>query len=372
MRFKIESNLFKLSVSPTVHLVPNNAIIQTVPSTKTFADLKQQVTTTSVELATGTQDMQTLQRLKAPQVGCGSVPVLPEVEFAIEATSTSRRRLQHKGSAAECNNVTNFFCWFQCLEIPDANNLDSYVDSGKSLYCLDPAVLAKSSGDIALAADPCEVGRVHNAACQGSWQTTADDVPLTIEFDRPPSVEFDPNKFCYGGTSMYMDGFHWVHDSVCVIYLFPGWVLSSKAKLAAASVGTIGIGILVEGIIWQRRALFQNMQAGPGRLGIGSILYGLQLTVGYFAMLVVMTYSGVLFLCTVIGLVLGNMLFNAKDGWIASRQSLSARKAVSKPCCAEEALEDGTTRKIIIESGNSTSSDGGVPEGVTPCCQHSA
>lgn len=265
-------------------------------------------------------------------------------------------------------------------------------------------MLHKSAGDVQAATEPCEKGFVHNAACTGSWQPTAEGVHLTVEFEHQQhsnhsghdgdnkstssstSTLWDPDRFCYGGTSMYMDGFHWVHDSLCVIYLFPGWVLSTKAKLAAASVGTVVMAALLEGIIWQRRELLRTLPAGGLRLSVGSLLYGVQLSLGYLVMLVIMTYSGVLFLCTVTGLVLGNVLFNAKDGLMASRrrenpQEESAAHGIpadgdhqfdkdgdlpmkSAPCGCED-------KAYTVESGNAPS-DHDIPDGATPCCQHAS
>ena len=40
-------------------------------------------------------------------------------------------------------------------------------------------------------------------------------------------------------------------------------------------------------------------------------MYGVNVTSGYFAMLVAMTYSVELFSCMIVGLVLGHALFNS-------------------------------------------------------------
>jgi hypothetical protein len=356
--------------------------VQTVPTTKTFGQLKEQITTTSIELATGHRDAAKLQRLTAPTLGCGTFePLAPSVkEQSQDYMSTSsrmtgrqRRRLQHVGSPTDCNNVTNFFCWYQCLDIPDADQVTAYLSEGFSLYCLDPSVLPSS--DLSQAAEPCEEGYVHNPACTGSWQPTEDGVPKTVHFANEtshhnnglPSTHSSTTRegFCYGGTSMYMDGFHWVNEGLCVIYLFPGWILSTRTKLAVASVGTIMGGTFLEGIIWQRRRVLQSMNQGYGRLGVGGLFYGLQLTVGYLLMLVVMTYSGVLFLSTVSGLVMGNLVFNSKDSLVSSWKTKSGTTTHTDPV---EAMDD-PCMYVEVESGGDSDNQN-VPEGATPCCQH--
>lgn len=52
---------------------------------------------------------------------------------------------------------------------------------------------------------------------------------------------------------------------------------------------------------------------------MSTLIYGgVQLTIGYFLMLVVMTYSGPLFLCVVVGLVMGHAAFNARGAMKAA------------------------------------------------------
>lgn len=111
-----------------------------------------------------------------------------------------RRRMQHQDPSA-CNNVTNFFCWMQCLEIPSANQAEGYVNEGYSLYCLDPAILASSGNRVSEAAAPCEAGFVHNANCLGSWQPTAPGVPAATVNVTADATDFE-QPFCYSGTTM--------------------------------------------------------------------------------------------------------------------------------------------------------------------------
>lgn len=165
----------------------------------------------------------------SPVDGCGITTSDVVYDESSAVSKQSRRRLQHVNSPANCNNMTNFFCWYQCINIPDSEHAEDYVYDGYSLYCLDPGLLSSSDNPIPDAVDKCKGGYVHNSNCQGSWQETDKTVPgykLPYEVKKKEQLDKElgnnstssaisyPNpitgdKYCYGGTSMYMDGFTW-------------------------------------------------------------------------------------------------------------------------------------------------------------------
>ncbi|KAL7514166.1 hypothetical protein ACHAXN_013268 [Cyclotella atomus] len=330
----------------------------------------------------------------------------------------NRRRMQHVGSPANCNNETNFFCWYQCLSIPNAEHSLDYLRDGHSLYCLDPSMLSDNS--VADAAAPCKDGYTHNSACSGSWQVT-DPSLEGYEFPNYAAVLAEEEKaaaaaaaaypapengdaYCYGGTSMYMDGFNWI-GSTCVIYLFPQWVLSTPGKFALGCLGSILFGILLEYVLWKRRVVY-TMSPGRRRLVLSVLVYGLQLTMGYFIMLVIMTYSGPLFVSVVGGMMMGHATFNAQDSFMKwrdgpvkdsqeagdgtsehgrvdrastelsnsyqnvktnSRKSSEADEEALGGCCGMGVKNSpekkyGATEKTKLKEN--------IPEGATPCCQY--
>lgn len=318
-------------------------------------------------------------------MGCGVEEPLVQGEAGKSHVVLSpRRRLQHVQNANACNNSTNFFCWMQCLDIPSADQAQGYVNEGYSLYCLDPAILASSGNRVSNAAAPCRVGYVHNANCQGSWQPTAPGVvSADVKVDTDAVID---ERFCYGGTSMYMDGFHWL-DTACVIYLFPEWVLTTPGALVGASIGTLIAGILLEGVIQQRRQVVKRFRPGYSRLAVSAAFYGIQLTMGYFLMLVVMTYSGPLFLCVVLGLVGGHIFFTAQDAiWKGGKAKKTdkpgettqhlcqgdCKKECTGYCAALENVEQPVHPEGECNCNSQTDDDdnAGVPEGGTPCCQN--
>lgn len=352
----------------------------------------------------------------SPVDGCGTT-VFNEKSASTVSLGTpkqSRRRLQHVGSPANCNNQTNFFCWYQCIDIPSSEQAEQYVQEGRSLYCLDPAKLSSSDSSIADATEPCKGGYIHNSNCKGSWQETDESIagyklPYEVEEKGPDGLILPvtdvSGEYCYGGTSMYMDGFNWL-GTTCVIYLFQSWVLSTPEKFALAALGSILLGIALEFVLWKRRSVY-TLSPGFHRLCLSAGVYVLQLTMGYIIMLVVMTYSAPLFISTVGGMMLGHVFFNAQDSLVKVRaekknridademvdangsRSLSRAETVSNTefgtfqnnGTADDALENG-------EGGDSTKSPperendkldvtentklrGSFPsDGATPCCQY--
>jgi Ctr copper transporter family len=404
-----------------VFLVPESAILQTVPTTQTFGDMKKNMAWNQRKKKTNEERTTQDETTETPfvSIGCG---VEPEdwdgrSSSSMDHRHQQRRRLQHAVEPSACNNVTNFFCWMDCLDIPNHEQAAGYVTEGYSLYCLDPTILARTGNQVSKAMEPCD-GQTHNSNCLGSWQPTVPGIAgASVQLvDRNGSGgdghdDDEEQPYCYGGTSMYMDGFHWTHP-ICVIYLFPNWALTSRVKFTMAAIGTLLFGILLEAVILNRRTVMNSLTmkkkqaVGPNqRLLVSATYYGAQLTMGYMIMLVVMTYSGVLFFCSVLGLVCGHVIFNAKDAlWFryknksktnnsphhttaqatadtsyqqvgvlkeedgveAPLQDMSNRSSTeSSPtriCCALGAEEEYKSKDDEEEND--------VPEGSTPCCQY--
>ena len=336
---------------------------------RTFADMKDSM---NLLLKRGDTLVGTeVQSVDDISIGCG-LQNDNEVASTIQ-TIERRRRVQHVQNADACNNVTNFFCWMQCLDIPSAGKTAAYASEGYSLYCLDPAILAQSGNQVSKAVAPCKNGYVHNSNCLGSWQPTAPGV-IAIDVKVNQTGPLD-KSYCYGGTSMYMDGFHWL-DSACIIFLFPSWVLSSPGRIAVACFGTILLGILLEKVIHERRYFLLRFDSGYGRLAVSALCYGIQLTMGYFVMLIVMTYSGPLFLSSIIGLMFGHVLFNAKDAifptqiWNRSKVIGSPMDSLGNATLDQEETPICCHKNISGEPAKEEQQSDHVPEGITPCCMN--
>jgi copper transporter 1 len=331
-----------------VSLVPNDAIIQEYPKPSTIADMRRLMSVSSAKRRYS--DTNPLANDQVT-IGCGNVDLEMNGEgtsFAshgIEQGTTSaipaRRRLSMVPDASYCNNSTNFYCWMTCQDIPNNQNAAQLIKDGKSLYCLDSSALFNYGGDVAKAVSPCEdpetgtPGGAMNTNCIGSWQPTAPNVPaqdVVINSTQP----FDAQPFCYGATSMYMEGFQW-RGVVCVVYLFPFWIISSKGKMIATCIVTIFLAVLLEGVIFARKAFLQRLPRISIRVAVSTLMYGCQLTLAYFIMLVVMTYSGPLFLSVIVGLMVGHLGFSiiGKEGMLFDEGAT--------PCCLSDVSPIGNS-----------------------------
>lgn len=323
----------------------------------------------------------------SPVDGCGttifeSSPFDDEKVAPSFYTRTNRRRLQHVNSPANCNNVTNFFCWHQCIGIPNSDYVEDYVRDGYSLYCLDPSIMVSTDNSIPDATGPCKGGYAHNANCVGSWQGTdesvagyefpglkqklakeAQEIEETESYPVPEEFE---EQYCYGGTSMYMDGFHW-QDSTCVILLFPSWVLSTPGKFGLACFGSILFGIVLELVLYKRRSVYA-LPAGFRRLILSAFVYGAQLTMGYFIMLIVMTYSGPLLLSCIIGMVIGHVMFNAQDALVKKYGDDVKKKEQrnGSPLRNGSTLRNSSELRSYQNGGRTSESDYEVENGGSP------
>jgi len=321
-----------------MHLVPENAIIQTFPTKATFADMRQSMLLRSQNKTYSESIIDTNE--EDISIGCGFAPISkPEKQVTPTARSiTQRRRLVHVDPSA-CNNGTNFYCWMVCTSIPDVENAAAFIEQGKSLYCADKN---KIDSGLKTATENCQSrsgipGGAMNSNCVGMWHSSGVGIPSqkvkipeNRRFVSNLSIQEETSKeeYCYSGTSMYMNGFQW-KGIYCVIYLFPSWVLNTQWKMILAFSGTFFISIGLEGIITGRRIVLPIIKGKNTRLVVSTITYGIQLTLGYLIMLIVMTYSLPLFFSVILGLMAGHFLFHL-----------------------------------------STNSDPVVGEGATPCCQN--
>eukprot|EP00471_Norrisiella_sphaerica_P006583 CAMPEP_0184490978 /NCGR_PEP_ID=MMETSP0113_2-20130426/19326_1 /TAXON_ID=91329 /ORGANISM="Norrisiella sphaerica, Strain BC52" /LENGTH=590 /DNA_ID=CAMNT_0026875137 /DNA_START=122 /DNA_END=1894 /DNA_ORIENTATION=+ len=202
--------------------------------------------------------------------------------------------------SAKCQE-DEFHCWMRCWS---QNELNETCTSSQHLECL-----STSTGE---ACDPEKMG------CM------------------PQCVDEKDQAFCNRDTavSMYMEGFVNPGGSkqACVILLFQDWVLDTKAKFIGACFGVIIMGVALEMLIFlrrrQRSPKFRKMIPNLVYVMIEGISYGLQTCLGYFLMLIAMTFSIPLFVCLIVGLALGHVIFNT-SGPVAEGAT---------PCCEATSL----------------------------------
>jgi hypothetical protein len=203
-------------------------------------------------------------------------------------------------------------CWMQCM-----SNVGLTCGPGTQPECVDT-----SMNEVVDGSNHCPSG-IEN--CQPLCST--------------PSI-LQESGFCVGtGTDMNMDGFNsWLavdgDEHLCLNLLFTSWTLDSHIKVIFACLGTVILAILTEFLGKMRRTVskMRGVQSSqhllqknglPGNRKESVILssvaiydavlvlmFVIQVTLGYFLMLIAMTYQAELFVCVILGLAIGHALFN--------------------------------------------------------------
>ncbi|DAZ98371.1 TPA: hypothetical protein N0F65_000690, partial [Lagenidium giganteum] len=135
----------------------------------------------------------------------------------------------------------------------------------------------------------------------------------------------DPSKqFCVGKGSVMLNGFQLSINGNCVRLFFQPWVLNSKVKYAFGFLGIFFMALFNEylakfrervrqGLLQARRQHADNKAHKLACKLLLSVLYMVQMTIAYFAMLVVMMYESVLFLALILGFGAGFLSFKSFD-----------------------------------------------------------
>ncbi len=209
------------------------------------------------------------------------------------------------------------YCWMGCYPLPSA------------CPSVDDAVCFSRVTNITCSTEP--EGRPMDPTCQ--WECKPDD-----------PAKYKISNYCNGKMDMLMFGFDVSGNkqNPCIVLFVEAWTLNTRAKFAAGCVGVMLLGFVIEALIALRRNLIRkkftmlNIRAVP-RKALALFLFSLNLTLGYLAMLVAMTYSIELFFFVILGLLIGHGVFNLN---IAVGESID-------PCCASQ--NDVTNRKKEVD-----------------------
>jgi len=223
----------------------------------------------------------------------------------------------------ECD-TNEAFCWMNCLDLPRDTCHESVVCLNRDQHqcCTDTITENCANMD-----NSCRW------QCGNSTNTHQKDHSHVVQ----TKVTEDDNKFCNGaGTDMYMQGFQTSGNSkdVCVILLFSSWTLDTRTKFVFGCIGVVILGIAIEAMLCfrrklQKRKILLRLSGLHRRVAIIA-LFGVNIASGYFAMLVAMTYSVELFICMIVGLVIGHGIFNT--GAVVGESV--------DPCCASQAISN--------------------------------
>ena len=133
-------------------------------------------------------------------------------------------------------------------------------------------------------------------------------------------------------------------------------VLSTPVRLIGASIGALFFGAApLECVIRGRsKASLGPLLSGRKRRKTTTTVYGPQLTMGYLLMLIVMSFSGPLLLCVVLGLMGGHAVFNYRD-LMNQKEKNSAPTEINKESasfssCGERELQGQRERQGLLHS----------------------
>ena len=144
---------------------------------------------------------------------------------------------------------------------------------------------------------------------------------------------------------MFMNGFTSIASekkgsTECINFMFIEWTLDNKVKYVFGCIGTLLMGIFIQGISYIRIKLNKkNNQI------IILIIYSIQMTLSYFLMLLAMTYSTELFCMVVIGLTIGYGYF-----FIYKDNNKLAENI--EPCCTH--MNDENNEYFLYDSQNNS------------------
>ena len=155
------------------------------------------------------------------------------------------------------------------------------------------------------------------------------------------------STWCAGSSPMNNGFTPGATAGTCVVFLFPQWVLDTQSKYTFAVFFAFFMAVLLPLIAWPRmRAM--RIKSAPRRIAVTFFVTAFQVTLMYWLMLIVMTYSTFLFLAVVFGLTIGQMI-TGQVFW----------QPIPEPKASEsERLLLGKARDDDVESGSTPASDG--------------
>ncbi|CAJ1344670.1 unnamed protein product [Effrenium voratum] len=145
--------------------------------------------------------------------------------------------------------------------------------------------------------------------------------------------------FCKGEGSVMSNGFQIAigPSQYCALFLFPGWGLDSPAKYLLGCCGACAIPMAIVSVQLVRERVVEISQRGGGIApdALAAVLFGLQMTLAYFVMLLVMLYETVIFSCVIAGFMIATFLLQRFKRRKAASSALTARINAA-PCCSPD------------------------------------
>ena len=297
-------------------------------------------------------------------------------------------------TAATCSGANQIWCWARCM---DTSSLSCNIGNTTSAICWDSHANTISGGGHCMPGNYCFPVCPNVTMSPSTTPTFAPTATPTLmpsmsdNMHDMDTTNGDSSSYCYGsGTSMFMEGFVSIvsegsGQTECVNLLFKQWTLNSQIKYGFACFGVFIMCFMIQWITKVRSShvvidtvlamVFPDTKAGQYTVVgqgdvkkpqsstpmyalwikrvINTILFGIQITLSYFAMLIAMSYSVELFTMVCVGLTVGYGVFHSDN----------SRNQLSDPCCPEIA----DSEKSSADSDSGSNGSGGTGKGKV-CC----
>ncbi|EGZ21856.1 hypothetical protein PHYSODRAFT_313872 [Phytophthora sojae] len=196
--------------------------------------------------------------------------------------------------------------------------------NSKPRYLVDDVLCAGTSCSDATAITTLSSAAVsfvsEYSSASGSGTTTSASSSTAAMSD----MSSTSSDFCTGQGSVMFNGFQTSINGSCVMLIFQPWVLNTAVKYAFGFIGCFLLAVMNE-LLAKARELVRKKLLKARKLRptdklhkmqcklVLAVLYMVQMTVAYFAMLIVMTYETGLFIALLAGFGAGFMLFKNVD-----------------------------------------------------------
>ncbi|POM68901.1 Transmembrane protein [Phytophthora palmivora] len=254
-----------------------------------------------------------------------------DTEAYAECTSTCAECSDGISDPVSGDSVTTDNYVYVCLKngqkiyFASQDNKNSYLTSVNTepRYLVDSVICSGST-----CSDATNITTLSPAAqsfvADYSESTTAASATSSSSTTTESDSSSTSSGFCSGQGSVMFNGFQTSIHGSCVMLLFQPWVLNSGVKYAFGFIGCFLIALLNESLVKGREVVrqrllvarklrphdkFHKMQCKATL----AVLYMIQMTIAYFAMLVVMTYETGLFIALIAGFGAGFLLFKNLD-----------------------------------------------------------
>ncbi|KAE8897186.1 hypothetical protein PF005_g9420 [Phytophthora fragariae] len=214
----------------------------------------------------------------------------------------------------------------QKIYFASQDNKNTYLASVSSepRYLVDSVICSKATCSDATnitTLSPAALSFVADYSSASASGTTSTSSSSTATESDSSSTS---SGFCTGQGSVMFNGFQSSVHGSCVMLLFQPWVLNSGLKYAFGFIGCFLIALLNESLVKGREMVRQRLLVARKlrphdathkmqcKLAL-AVLYMIQMTIAYFAMLVVMTYETGLFVALICGFGAGFLLFKKLD-----------------------------------------------------------